>query len=139
MNVPGSAGRRFGEIVVHDGEPRGHRVVDGREYPVFDELLLFEASGVPTLAVTVNAGAAEDVEALVDLFSGHDYRAEPASSFELMCSCCSEGTVERERSTHGGTQQVLLAAPEEEARRLLAEWAAGTGPDRSWSGLETLA
>jgi tetratricopeptide (TPR) repeat protein len=135
MNVPVTAGRRFGEIVVHDGEPKGRRVVEGREYPVFDELLLFEASDLPTFTVMVNAGGAADVEALVELFLAEDYGAEPASSFELLCACCSEGTLERRRTTHGGAQQVSLAAPEEEARRLLEQWVAGTHRGRAWSGL----
>ncbi|WP_225821038.1 tetratricopeptide repeat protein [Streptomyces naphthomycinicus] len=136
MNVPGSAGRRFGEVVVHDGEPRGRRIVDGREYPVFDELLLFESSDLPTLTVTVHAGEAADVDALVELFSGQDYGAEPASSFELLCACCSEGTHERERQVHAGSQRVCLAAPEEEARRLLDQWAAASSAGRGWDGLE---
>ncbi|MEU2059036.1 tetratricopeptide repeat protein [Streptomyces sp. NPDC013455] len=135
MNVPVSGGRRFGEIVVHDGEPTGRRVVDGREYPVFDELLLFEASDLPTLRVTVHAGEAADVEALADFFGEQGYGAEPASGFELLCACCSEGTLEQAPRTHAGTQQVCLAAPEEEARRLLTEWAGGNGTGRSWSGL----
>jgi tetratricopeptide (TPR) repeat protein len=135
MNVPGTAGRRFGEIVVHDGEPKGHRVVDGREYPVFDELLLFEASDLPTLTVTVNAAEAADVEALIDVFVARDYGAEPHSSFELLCACCSEGTLERERNTHGGVQRVSLAASEEEARRLLDLWAAQAPSGRAWSDL----
>ncbi|MEU8469192.1 tetratricopeptide repeat protein [Streptomyces sp. NPDC029006] len=136
MNVPVTAGRRYGEVVVHDGEPTGRRVVDGREYPVFDELLLFEPSGLPTLTVTVHAAEAADVEALVELFGRQDYGAEPASSFDLLCSCCSAGTLERERNTHAGTQRVSLAAPPEEARRLLAEWAGRQAPARSWKGLE---
>ncbi|MGW7523946.1 tetratricopeptide repeat protein [Streptomyces sp. NPDC054783] len=135
VNVPVTAGRRFGEIVVHDGEPKGRRVVDGREYPVFDELLLFEASDLPTYTVTVNAGEAADIEALVELFVAQGYGAEPASSFELLCACCSEGTPERRRSVHGGAQQVSLAASEEEARRLLDQWVTQTPSGRAWSGL----
>ncbi|MCC5475946.1 hypothetical protein [Streptomyces barringtoniae] len=130
-----TAGRRFGEIVVHDGEPKGRRVVDGREYPVFDELLLFEASGLPTFTVTVNAGEAADIEALVEPFVAQGYGAEPASSFELLCACCSEGTLERGHSVHGGAQQVSLAASEEEARRLLDQWVTQTPSGRAWSGL----
>ncbi|AKJ13495.1 tetratricopeptide repeat protein [Streptomyces incarnatus] len=135
MNVPVTAGRRFGEIVVHDGEPKGRRVVDGREYPVFDELLLFETSDLPTFTVTVKAGQASDIEALVELFLAQGYGAEPASSFELLCACCSEGTLERRRSVHGGAQQVSLAASEEEARRLLDQWVTLTPAGRAWSGL----
>ncbi len=136
MNVPVSAGRRFGEVVVHDGEPKGHRVVDGREFPVFDELLLFRASELPTLEVTVSAGEAADLDALVALFVEHDFGAEPASSVEVLCSCCSEGTHEQWRTVHGGAQRVSLAAPEGEARLLLERWAGETVIGRSWSGLE---
>ncbi|MFJ9818149.1 tetratricopeptide repeat protein [Streptomyces sp. NPDC101151] len=139
MNVPVTAGRRFGEIVVHDGEPKGRRVVDGREYPVFDELLLFEASELPTLSVTVDASEAADVDALVDLFLREGYGAEPASSFEVLCGCCSEGTHEQERKVHAGAQQVSLAAPEEEACRLLDQWAGQVAAGRRWSGLEPVA
>ncbi|OXY94389.1 tetratricopeptide repeat protein [Streptomyces diastatochromogenes] len=139
MNVPVSGGRRFGEVVVHDGEPKGRRVVDGREYPVFDELLLFEASDLPTLSVTVDAGEAADVDALVDLFVEQGYGAEPASSFEMLCACCSEGTYERERKVHAGTQRVSLAAPEQEARRLLDQWAGQAAEGRGWAGLEPVA
>ncbi|MFE1883100.1 tetratricopeptide repeat protein [Streptomyces diastatochromogenes] len=139
MNVPVTGGRRFGEVVVHDGEPKGHRVVDGREYPVFDELLLFEASDLPTLKVTVNAGEVADLDALIGLFVEEGYGAEPASSFEVLCACCSEGTHEQERTVHAGAQSVSLAAPEQEARRLLDQWAGEVLLGRSWSGLELVA
>ncbi|MEU0003571.1 hypothetical protein ABZ079_04500 [Streptomyces sp. NPDC006314] len=43
---------------------------------------------------------------------------------------------EQERKTHAGAQQVSLAAPEEEARRLLEQWAGQTVVGRNWSGLE---
>ena len=136
--MPVSAGRRFGEIVVHDGEPKGHRVVDGREFPVFDELLLLRASELPTLEVTVGAGEVADLEALVELFVENDFGAEPASSLRLLCACCSEGTHEQLPEGHAGAQRVSLAAPEAEARRLLERWAGQTAVGRSWSGLETV-
>jgi tetratricopeptide (TPR) repeat protein len=135
MNVPMTPGRRFGEIVVHDGEPKGERVVDGVTFPVFDELLLFEASELPTLEVVVDAGAAADLQALVGLFLEHGYGAEPASAVHVMCACCSEGTHEQDRTVHAGAQPVALAAPEEEARRLLEQWAGQTAAGRSWKGL----
>jgi hypothetical protein len=43
--------------VLHDGEPKGERIVDGRSHSVFDEILLFEASELPAHTVTVSAGA----------------------------------------------------------------------------------
>ncbi|GHF00083.1 hypothetical protein GCM10014715_65370 [Streptomyces spiralis] len=139
MNVPATKGRRFGEIVVHDGEPTGERTYNGQSVAVFDELLLFEASSLPTLHATVNAADASDVDALVASFFAQDFGAEPASSFHMLCACCSKGRVDWDESgvrAHGGSQTVWLAAPETEARQLLDAWAAGG--ERSWSGLELI-
>lgn len=77
VNVPVTGGRRYGEIVVHDGEPKGQRIYGGVEVPVFDELLLLEASELPTLEVTVSAAEADDLEALLTLFTEHGFGAEP--------------------------------------------------------------
>ncbi|WP_329116621.1 tetratricopeptide repeat protein [Streptomyces sp. NBC_01465] len=138
VNVPVTSGRRWGEIVLHDGEPTGERIVDGNAYSVFDELLLFEPSELPTLAVTVNASEAADLEALTELFLQEGYGAEPASSVNVLCACCSEGSHEQSRTVHAGAQQVSLAAPEDEARRLLDAWSGETVIGRSWSGLQPM-
>ncbi|MEU4166324.1 tetratricopeptide repeat protein [Streptomyces sp. NPDC026665] len=138
VNVPVTGGRRYGEIVVHDGEPKGERVYEGTTFPVFDELTLFEPSPLPTLEVTVAAGDREDLEALLALFTEHGFGAEPASSVRVLCACCSEGTHQQERDVRAGAQPVSLAAPEPEARRLLERWAAETAIGRSWSGLERM-
>ncbi|MFF3452635.1 tol-pal system YbgF family protein [Streptomyces sp. NPDC002667] len=135
VNVPVTGGRRYGEIVVHDGEPKGERVHDGTAFPVFDELTLFEASPLPTLEVTVAAGEAGDLEALLALFTEHGFGAEPASSVRLLCACCSEGTHQQEREVLAGAQAVSLAAPEPQARLLLERWAGERAIGRSWSGL----
>ncbi|MGW3154175.1 tetratricopeptide repeat protein [Streptomyces sp. NPDC001089] len=139
MNVPATKGRRFGEIVVHDGEPTGERTYNGQSVAVFDELLLFESSSLPTLHVTVSAADASDIDALVASFFAQDFGAEPASSFHTLCACCSEGRVDWDEAnvpTHGGSQSVWLAAPETEARQLLDAWATGDG--RGWNGLELI-
>lgn len=135
VNVPVTGGRRYGEIVVHDGEPKGQRIFGGVEVPVFDELLLFEPSELPTLEVTVAAADVDDLKALLTLFTDHDLGAEPASGVRTLCACCSEGTHEQQDTMASGAQQVSLAAPEDEARRLLDRWAGETPIGRSWSGL----
>ena len=148
VNVPMAAeGRRFGDIVLHDGEPKGYRKVGERQYPVFDELLLWRRSELPTTTVTVTAAEPADVEALVERFSDADLGAEPASSFRMLCKCCSEGVVEQTRSAHngpavaapavhGGTQVIWLGAPPELARTLLEAWAAEAPRVRGWHEME---
>nr|WP_035804481.1 tetratricopeptide repeat protein [Kitasatospora mediocidica] len=135
VSVPVTAGRRFGEVVLHDGAPTGERVVDGQGYSVFDEIMLFESSDLPTHTVTLTAPAPDDLEALVELFAERDFGAEPASSVNVLCKCCSEGSHEQERSVNAGTQQVSLAAPVDEVGGLLDTWA-GAGLGRAWRDLE---
>lgn len=136
LNVPTpGSGRRFGEVVVHDGAPNGERTVDGRTYPVFDELLLFRASELPTTTVEVVAETPEDVRALAALFDEHGYAAEPASGVRALCACCSEGTVRQDRDHHvAGGQRVHLAAPADRVAGLMDAWSASAPRRRSWTG-----
>ena len=135
LNVPTpESGRRFGEIVVHDGAPNGERTVDDRTYSVFDELLLFRASELPTTTVEVTAGTSEDVRALAALFDEHGYAAEPASGVRMICSCCSEGSVAQDAHHQvPGGQRVHLAAPVDEIPGLMGRWHADAPGRRSWT------
>ncbi|MFE9690486.1 tol-pal system YbgF family protein [Micromonospora sp. NPDC005806] len=136
LNVPTpESGRRFGEVVVHDGAPNGERTVNGQTFPVFDELLLFRASDLPTSTVEVVAGTPEDVRALAALFDQHGYGAEPASGVRVICSCCSEGSVGQHTDHQvAGGQRVHVAAPADRIAGLLDAWCAGAPQRRSWTG-----
>ncbi|WP_433130504.1 tetratricopeptide repeat protein [Micromonospora sp. CA-240977] len=135
LNVPTpESGRRFGEVVVHDGAPVGEREVNGQTFPVFDELLLFRASALPTTTVHVRAETPEDVRALSAHFDEHGYAAEPASGTRILCSCCSEGTVSQETYHQvAGGQQVNVAAPADEITPLMDAWCAAAPARRSWT------
>ncbi|GIJ48382.1 hypothetical protein Val02_52680 [Virgisporangium aliadipatigenens] len=132
LNVPFDTSRRFGEIVVHDGEPTGQRVVGERTFSVFDELVLFEPSDLPTLSVTVRAAEPADLEALADLFGERELGFEPLANGQVLCACCSTGSVESPPLALAGTQRCLLAAPLSTARDLLSRWSSA---GRSWSDL----
>lgn len=132
INVPFDTSRRYGEIVVHDGEPKGDRVVGDETYRVFDELTLFEASDLPTLSVTVTAAEPADLDALGDLLDAQGLGFEPLGNGQVLCQCCSEGSVEHSR---GGEQRCLIAAPPDQARQILDAWQAPT--TRTWSNLHT--
>jgi hypothetical protein len=134
VSVPVTAGRRFGEVVLHDGAPTGERVVEGRKHSVFDEILLFEPSALPTHSVTLTVPAPEDLEELIASFAALGLGAEPASSVNTLCKCCSEGSHEQQRSVNAGTQQVSLAAPVDRVQDLLDAWSRG-GAARQWQGL----
>jgi hypothetical protein len=134
LTVPFDPGRRFGEVVLHDGAPNGERILQGTPIPVFDEIMLFTPSELATLSVTVTASTI-DVEALLDLFGQHNLGAEVLSSGQLLCKCCSEGSHIVDRAVQGGRQTVLIAAPEHRATELLDQWRSGRPDDRDWNGL----
>ncbi len=136
LSVPFDPARRFGEVVVHDGAPNGERVVDGRRYPVFDELARFEESDLATLSVTVTAAAPDDVDALLSAFQERDLGAEVLGSGVLLCKCCSQSSHPVQRSLpEAGPQTVLLAAPADEASGLLDAWRAAGTNGRAWENL----
>ncbi|MCW3842120.1 tetratricopeptide repeat protein [Micromonospora yasonensis] len=137
LNVPTpESGRRFGEVVVHDGAPNGERTVGDRSFPVFDELLLFRASDLPTATVEVSAGTPEDVRALAALFDEHGYAAEPSSGVRMVCSCCAGGSLAQNADHQvAGGQRVHVAAPADRVAGLMDAWCADA-PERrrSWTG-----
>jgi hypothetical protein len=122
INVPFDVSRRYGEVVVHDGEPKGNRVVGDRTYRVFDELVLFETSDLPTLAVTVTAASSDDMDALAVALDARGFGFEPLANGELLCRCCSEGSLEQTITPLSGRQDCLIAAPLDDARDVLDAW-----------------
>ena len=90
-----SSGRRWGEVVLHDGVPHGERATDrdagGAVYPVFDEIELWAPSPVPTWLVLLEAASQADRDALERLAAEAGYAAEDwSSSVRLLCRTCSE-------------------------------------------------
>ncbi|GII91840.1 tetratricopeptide repeat protein [Sinosporangium siamense] len=137
LTVPVATERRYGEIVLHDGVPNGERIVADVTYPVFDELMLFAPSPLPTFTVTVTAREGKDIDELILLFGDHDLGAQPAGNFRILSARCSESSVESRRpQNEGGSQTLWLGAPPERAAGLLEEWRAAGSAVRSWSDLE---
>jgi hypothetical protein len=112
-NVPMPESRhRFGDVVLHDGDPVGRREARGEDYPVFDELTLVSASSLPTLSVTVRCPSAADARALIAEFRSAHLAAEDWSPTE------ADDPWHPERSFG-------LAAPEYTAATILGAWRAG--------------
>jgi hypothetical protein len=134
-NVPFDPSRRYGEVVLHSGAPTGERVSGGVTYPVFDELELFEASNLATLAVVVSARDADDIEDLAARFAQDGYGMEVLNSRVDRCSCCSQGTHQSERGRFDGEQPLFVAAPAEAARAILDAWTRDRPDARAWADL----
>jgi hypothetical protein len=99
--------------------------------------MLFESSDVPTLSVTITAASTEDIELLADALDSRGYGFEPLASGQMLCRCCSEGTVEKARARLSGSQVCLIAAPIEDARATLDEWREPAV--RDWQNLHVAA
>ncbi len=126
------SGHRFGDVVLHDGEPQGTRRSGGTEYPVFDEIEIWERSPVPTLSVLVH-GTDDDVAELrhdLDLsgFAVEDWTTEVSQ----LCRACSDGVVDdhdhRPDAPADAGRRLGLAGDPEEALRIVHAWLdRGTG------------
>lgn len=128
-----SAGHRFGDVVLHDGEPVGERQLDGRPVPVFNEIALLEQSPVPTWALSVAGARGEEWEALRDLAMARGGSAENwTTGIQLLCRACSEGTVGG-RHDHSlpevpHEQRLAVAVPLEDLEWVVTTWLHG----RAW-------
>ncbi|SOE03052.1 hypothetical protein [Blastococcus haudaquaticus] len=120
------SGHRYGDVVLHDGAPEGTRVVDGDEYPVFEEIELWERSSTPTLSVQVK-GSDEDVTELrhaLDLagLPHEDWTTEVGT----VCRACSDGVLDThdhrpDVPTDGG-RRLGIAGDGDEALRVVLAW-----------------
>lgn len=91
VNVPlPDCGRRFGDVVLHDGAPNGYRRLGDREAPVFDELKLLEVSPLSTFELVLES--TESADSLMAILEEHQLQAENWSqTVRFLCRACSEG------------------------------------------------
>ncbi|MGK5446247.1 tetratricopeptide repeat protein [Streptomyces radiopugnans] len=166
QNIPlPSSGRRWGEVVLHDGVPHGERTTAaGHAYPVFDEIELWAPSPVPTWVVLLEAATEADRDALETLAADAGFAAEDwSSSVRLLCRSCSESRMPSDEGEgaprhdphdhsvpgHPGPlghmtsgelwvpeRECGLAAPASLVRGLLDGWVADSPDTREWRDLE---
>jgi len=90
-NVPlPESGHRFRDVLLHDGAPNGYRVIEGKEFAVFDELAILVPSEYATFEVTLQASSIKDLQALADLAKKHDLGTEDWTTIRRLCKECSE-------------------------------------------------
>jgi hypothetical protein len=120
------SGHRFRDVVLHDGEPKGQRSLDGQEMPVFDELARLEDSGLPTWQAQTTGAAAVDLQALGDLAGPAGLGVDNWSGVKVMCSDCSHGSPGQHDHAPAAADAAMLglAGPEAELRACLDNWLA---------------
>jgi hypothetical protein len=123
------SGRRFGDLVLHDGEPRGKRRLGAREVSVFDELCVLAPSRVRAHVVQVHAPHASDVAALREVLREASLTTEDwTDSVQRICKACSEGSPHEHHDTAGGeawsTERHIAVATEADdiGDEVLAAW-----------------
>lgn len=94
ISVPfASTGFRHGDIVLNDGAPVGSRIIDDREYGVFNCLEMFKQSDYKTYQVELDVSTEEFYQALESLFEKKNIAYEDwTNNVRLLCRQCSEGT-----------------------------------------------
>ncbi len=122
---------RFGDLLLHDGAPNGYRNVEGKEFPVFDELQMLTPSEYGTFEIMIDGAGPEDVESLSDLAGERGLAAEDwSSNIRMICKACSEGRPGA-KHTHDVDQTDyrrigFAALSETQVMEILREWLATT-------------
>jgi hypothetical protein len=129
LNVPlAESGHRFHDIVLHDGAQNGSRMRDGREYPVFDALSIWQPSDYSTFEVSLNVPNQSDEDRLVELCREYKIGVEDWSTVDMICAECSRGNPgphDCKRKPESTNRKYALAAKsEDELQTLLTAWAA---------------
>jgi hypothetical protein len=131
LNVPTpDSGHRYGDIVLHDGDPVGSRRLGERDVSVFNETLLWRRSPVPTLTTLLRAPDPATVDELATLFEASGGAAEDwTQNVQLLCRACSEGSPAADHHHHPEPvwtpeRTIGLSAHPDQARDLLDQWAA---------------
>jgi tetratricopeptide (TPR) repeat protein len=128
-------GFRSDDVLMHDGQPVGSRVSEGREYPVFNLIERLQASPVPTISVEVQAAEGAVAE-LLSMAATRAMRVENwTESVALHCLACSTGRIDYDNPDHDHRPvrtpdtpaRLGFSADELEVRELLASWESATG------------
>jgi hypothetical protein len=133
-----SSSRRFGDLLLHDGERVGTRMLGGIEVPVFNELEVIEPSRYSTYAVDVEAPAQGDVDTLERALEERGLAGEDwTRSVRLLCKECSEGRphdhgAHADEGPWNASRRIGVAAQEETAARQVLEAWASAAPGRSF-------
>jgi hypothetical protein len=142
-NVPTpESGHRFGDVVLHDGDTLGSRMLGDREVGVFNEITVWERSPSSTLTATVQAPDEEAITDLVELFHAVGAVAEDwTQGMQVLCRACSEGSsgASHTHSTDDrkwlNERSVGMAGRPQQVRDRLDDWVA-RGALRSYTDLE---
>jgi hypothetical protein len=120
--------RAFGDVLLHDGEPQGHRILGEHKVPVFNELALLVPSSFQTYAANVTSPDSDAAADLESMAADGSIGVEDWSNLRILCTQCSEGTLhehehEEEEGDWKTDRSFAIAAKEKsQAIDLLDRW-----------------
>lgn len=127
------SGRRYRDLLLHDGEPRGKRWNGHELLSVFDELTLLERSPFLTYGVDVRAPQKGDLEELFRTVAQQSDSAleDWTASLEIICKQCSEGVPHAHREEPEPPwvpeRHLGVATTDDAVFGLIASWAKASG------------
>lgn len=84
--------RRYGDLLLHDGEARGRRQFGNDSVPVFDELDVLERSAYGTWEIVVRCADPEQLQSLIAELKRAELGVEDwTGSVQMLCAACSLG------------------------------------------------
>jgi hypothetical protein len=86
------SGRRYEDVVLHDGEPRGERLSRGRKVSVFDELALLQPSSYETWRLELMAPTFADLDAAASGLVAANACVDDWTEARVLCAKCSLGS-----------------------------------------------
>lgn len=127
LNVPlPSSDRRYGDILVHDGAQEGARSSRGNEYPVFNELAVWQCSAHSTFEVELVMPTVSAFQSLEERCRQNDMWVEDWGTVRSLCAECSKGNPTEHSCTAEETGQSkfgFAAKSENGLRQVLRDWA----------------
>lgn len=93
-NIPlPTSNHRYHDLALNDGAPIGYRMLNGREYPVLNELQIIRKSPFKTFSCVIETDEQASVDKLLNICETIDVEAEDWSTIRYLCKQCSEGKV----------------------------------------------
>jgi len=135
LNIPTpESKRRYHDMILNDGAPNGGRIVNGTEYPVFDEIELIKSSEFQTYSIWIEAEDKTLIQLLEEQCDDKGLVFENwTTSIRYICSQCSQGIPHEkhdknlEQTTPEKQYQIAIATLSyEDLSKLLAIWTSKT-------------
>jgi len=136
LNIPyPESGHRYRDMVLNDGAPNGYRLLEGKEYAVFDEIQHLNKSAYQTFSIRCRLQHKKHFDDLENRCEAAGIAIENwTTSVRLLCKQCSEGKPheahDHELKMIDNENLIAFASTSQETlEEVLEAWSKETGSD----------